>query len=74
MTEPLAATEQIEAELVLWRVFGLSTVYEDRPRPWWSVTESRGPSPTDQLHVYVGDLVGNDAGAASMASAETDPA
>jgi|NGEPerStandDraft_6_1074524.scaffolds.fasta_scaffold31521_4 hypothetical protein len=48
--------EQVDAELVLWRAFGLSDVYEDRPLPRWSVEETRGPSDTDRLQVSVGDL------------------
>lgn len=52
-----ATTEQIDSELVLWRVFGVSDVYEDRPLPWWSVEETRGPARTDRLKVYLGDLV-----------------
>lgn len=52
----VSATEQIEAELVLWRVFGVADVYEDRPLPRWAVEEHRGPAAGDRLQVSVGDL------------------
>jgi hypothetical protein len=39
-------TEMVGAELVLWRVFGLTDIYEDCPLPGWSVEETRGPGLT----------------------------
>jgi len=34
--------EELHGELVLWRVFGLSDVFEDRPLPYWTAEEGRG--------------------------------
>ena len=56
MTEPLEGIEQINADLVLWRVFGIRDVFEDRPHPEWSVDEAKGPGNEDQLHIAIGDL------------------
>lgn len=55
-TEELPETAEVEAELVLWRVFGLSDVYDDRPLPAWSIGENRGPDTSDRLEIVVGDL------------------
>jgi hypothetical protein len=59
MTEEVDQTELVDAELVLWRVFGLTEVFRDRPLPFWSVEEVRGPGRTDHLTFFVGDLPEN---------------
>lgn len=51
-----AGTERIDAMLVLWRVFGMTDVYGDRPLPQWSVEETRGPKQHDRVQVSIGDL------------------
>ena len=48
--------ETVEGELVLWRVFGLSDVFEDRPVPSWTIEEDRGPEPADRLRTSIGDV------------------
>ncbi len=53
---PALPVSEVDAELVLWRVFGLNDVYEDRPQPAWSVTETRGPGAKDNLTICVGDV------------------
>lgn len=55
MTESLEITEPIEAQRVIWRVFGLLDVFENRPRPEWSVNERRGPGNADELRVTIGE-------------------
>ena len=52
----LPETIPVASELVLWRVFGLSDVYEDRPAPAWRVTERRGPRTSDSFEIIIGDL------------------
>ncbi len=47
--------EEIDGELVLWRVFGLSDVIEDRPLPEWTVEQAAGPGADDLLQISIGD-------------------
>jgi hypothetical protein len=54
--QQLEPAEQVDGELVLWRVFGLSDVHRDRPSPHWRIEENRGPSRADRLAVFIGDL------------------
>jgi hypothetical protein len=54
--EQEAATETLDAELVLWRVFGCSNDYAGRPTPYWSVDQPRGPRSDDRLILSLGDV------------------
>jgi len=51
-----SSKEVVDAEMVLWRVFGCSNEYAGRPTPFWSVEESRGPRANDRLTLSLGDL------------------
>ncbi len=48
--------EQVEAELVLWRVFGLADKFDDMPAPGWMASEERGPKLGDRMRIVLGDL------------------
>lgn len=48
--------EEVDGEFVLWRVFGLSDLFEDRLTPSWDIEENRGPGPHDLLRVSIGDV------------------
>ena len=56
LNEENLPTEDADGELVLWRVFGLADVFEDRPLPAWSTSKTCGPGPSDRLQVSIGDL------------------
>lgn len=49
-------SEILNAELVLWRVFGCSNEYVSRPEPNWSVDQARGPGSNDHLLLSLGDF------------------
>ncbi len=55
-SEQNIATETLGAEMVLWRVFGCSNEYAGRPKPSWSVEQTRGPSSNDHLLLSLGDF------------------
>jgi len=44
----------VEATLQLWRIFGMTEVFTDRPERWEQVAEA-GPMPGDQINIVFGD-------------------
>ena len=57
MTNP--ETEEVEAEVVLWRVFGLNDTFPDLAPPDWRAEEERGPKAGDQARIMLGELPGD---------------
>lgn len=45
-----------QAELVMWRVFGVRDVIDDRPLPGWTTAAVAGSGNTDRVEVGVGDI------------------
>lgn len=56
MDEPKAATEPVDAELTLWRVFGISDVFPDAPPGGFTMQVSAGPKPDDLVTLTIGAL------------------
>lgn len=44
------------ATLTLWRVFGLSDNFSDRPKPYWTADAAVTSSLTDRIAVMIGDV------------------
>lgn len=56
MADLPVASDLLDAEMVLWRVFGIGETLGDLASPGWSEEATRGPKLTDALRVSIGDL------------------
>lgn len=52
------ATVELDARLCVWRVFGVSRQFTDRPtgEPSWSTTVKAGPEPDDVFTITIGEI------------------
>src|SRR4051812_33612768 len=56
MDAETAETSVSPGHLTVWRVFGLSYLFDDRPQPYWEAASQAGPGRDDRLSVFIGEV------------------